>query len=261
MEGELFGLLVRAREVLRANYEALRPLTMADLPMATRERFLGEGGRTAVFVFPKTPGAGPELEAFVADVRAVAPDATGFPVIYHDSSRSIFRGLVRSSALALIVVVLAVFLHFREVRATLLTVSPLLIAAVAMPAAMKLLGVSHNMANIVSLPLLVGLGTDYGLQLVHHVRTFPEQPLSRALRETGLGVFLAGGTTAAGFGALALARHVGGRSLGLELLLGTVAAMVGALVVLPALLAIERRRGAPPVDGKEPATPPRSATG
>ena len=79
----------------------------------------------------------------------------------------------------------------------------------------------------------------------HHVRTHPDESLDTVLRKTGLGVLMAGGTTAAGFGALGLARHLGGRSLGLELFLGTSAALLCSLVVLPALLAVlyKERRG------------------
>lgn len=202
------------------------------------------GFRELFYVFPKVPETGAALDGFLAEVGGVAPHATGFPVIYFDSSRSTFRGLMRSSLLALPVVVLAVLLHFRELSATLLTLVPLVVAAVAMPALMRLFGVPHNVANVVALPLLIGMSADYGLQLVHHSRRFPDDTLRAAMAETGLGVFLAGGTTAAGFGALLLAQHHGATSLGGELLLGTLAAMAGALVVLPALLTLERRRAA-----------------
>src|SRR5439155_24640190 len=106
---------------------------------------------------------------------------------------------------------------------------------------MRIFHVPHNIANVVALPLLIGLGTDYGLQLIHHRRTVPGESLEVVLRKTGLGVFMAGGTTAAGFGALALARHLGARSLGLELFLGASAALLSALVVLPALLAVIKK--------------------
>ena len=107
---------------------------------------------------------------------------------------------------------------------------------------MRIFSIENNVANIVALPLLLGLGTDYGLQLVHHYRTVPDEPLPEVLRKTGLGVLMAGGTTAAGFGALGLARHAGGRSLGLVLFMGTTAALFCSLIVLPAILAVIDRR-------------------
>jgi predicted RND superfamily exporter protein len=70
----------------------------------------------------------------------------------------------------------------------------------------------------------------------------PGEPLESVLRKTGLGVFMAGGTTAAGFGALALAQHRGAESLGLVLFLGTTAALLCSLVVLPAVLVLIDQR-------------------
>ena len=242
IESDVFKLLSDARQLLRDNVLDAHPLAVPDLPAATRERFFGKNGKSAVYVFPKKPGSGAELDEFVKDVRSVAPNATGFPVIYCDSSRPIKKGFYNSSGLAALVIVIALLVHFRRVGDALLALIPLSIGAVAMLGLMRLFSMENNVANITALPLLLGLGTDYGLQLVHHYRTVPDESLPEVLRKTGLGVFMAGGTTAAGFGALALSVHLGGRSLGLVLFMGTTAALFCSLVVLPAVLVLVERR-------------------
>ena len=263
IEDEVFSLLIYSRKLLRDNVLDAKKVSIEDLPRATFERFVGrphpkkdasgkdlldgngkpiELRKSAVYVFPKKAGAGDELTAFVADVRSVTPNATGFPIIYYDSSRSINRAFIQAAFFALGVIVLALLLHFRRLLDTGIALLPLAIASVTMLGLMRIFSIEKNMANIVALPLLLGLGTDYGLQLVHHYRTVPEDSLPEVLKKTGLGVFMAGGTTAAGFGALALARHHGGASLGVVLFLGTSAALVCSLVVLPAILAVVEKR-------------------
>ena len=241
LEDQVFGLLIRSRQLLRVNVLDARPVSIDDLPRATRERFVGKHGQSAIYVFPRKTGAGDELKDFVADVRSVSPNATGFPIIYFESSRSILHSFMQAALLALLVIVVALLLHFRSVPAAAMALLPLALATVAMAGLMRMLHIYHNIANIVALPLLLGLGTDYGLQLVHHYRTVPDERLIDIVKKTGLGVFMAGGTTAAGFGALALARHKGGQSLGLVLFLGTSAALVCSLIVLPAVLALAER--------------------
>jgi predicted RND superfamily exporter protein len=246
IEEDVFSLLIRVRALLRENVLDARPVTLDDLPRATRERFVGRSGKMAIYVFQKHVETGPALQPFVDDVRAVAPNATGFPIIYYDSSRAVWPTFQRAALQALAVIVIAVLLHFRSVSAAALSLVPLAIGAVAMLGLMRVFDVPVNIANIVALPLLIGLGTDYGLQIIHHRRTVPDEPLPEVLRKTGLGVFMAGGSTAAGFGALALARHLGARSLGLVLFLGTSAALACSLIVLPAILCLLDRRRARP---------------
>lgn len=241
VEHQIFTLLIRSRQLLRDNVLDAKKVEVKDLAEATRDRFLGQSGGSAVFVFPRQPGVGAEVAAFVEEVRTVAPRATGFPVVYHESTKSVKPSFKRAALQALLVIVLALLFHFRNAFAATLAAVPLAIAALSMFGLMHLFGMSHNMANIVSMPLLLGLGTDYGLQIVHHVRTHPDEPLRVVLGKTGLGVFMAGGTTAVGFGALTLGEHLGGFSLGLELLLGTTTAMVASLIVLPALLSVVLR--------------------
>src|SRR5439155_20167970 len=75
VEHQVFSLLIRSRQLLRDNVLDAKQVTIDDLPPVTRERFIGLRGGSAVFVFPQKPGPGPEMDAFVADVRTVAARA------------------------------------------------------------------------------------------------------------------------------------------------------------------------------------------
>jgi uncharacterized membrane protein YdfJ with MMPL/SSD domain len=244
LELAAFSALERGREILRANVldPPARPdSARAAVPAQIRARFEGASGKHALYIFPRGRDQGEELARFVTEVRTVVPGATGFPVLYFDSSRAIRHSFAQAGAVTLGIIFIALLLHFRSLRDALCAMVPLLSGALAMGGLMRLFSIPHNMANVVALPLLLGLGTDYGLQMVHQLRR-TGAPLGQVIAETGLGVFLAGGTTAAGFGALTLARHLGARSLGLVLFLGTVAALSCALVLLPALLRLVYRK-------------------
>jgi predicted RND superfamily exporter protein len=101
---------------------------------------------------------------------------------------------------------------------------------------MRLLGMHFNFANLVVVPLIIGVGIDNGVHVVHRMRHEGERGMTVVLRHTGRAIIIAGLTTMTGFGSLALASHQGLASLGLSLLIGVGACVITAIVVLPNLL-------------------------
>jgi hypothetical protein len=234
-------------EDLRGTFETLRgqdvraALRPEDLPPAIRNRFIGRTGRLLVQVYPREDvwerGA---QERFVAAVRGVVPEVTGEPVQLYE-----YTGLLRSSyqqaaLYAFLAMVAMVFLQFRSLTAVVLAHVPVLLAAVWTMGLMGLLGVPFNPANIMTLPLVIGIGVTFG---VHVLTRFAEERNPALIaKSTGKAVLVSGLTTVAGFGSLMLARHQGIVSLGLVMSAGVLACIVGALTVLPALLVVLRRR-------------------
>jgi uncharacterized protein len=104
--------------------------------------------------------------------------------------------------------------------------------------------VALNPANMIALPLIVGVGIDNGVHVLHDYRSRDRRFTYRLGSATGRGVLVAALTTVLGFGTLMIARHRGMASLGLALTLGVTFCMVAALVWLPALLCLldERAR-------------------
>ncbi|ABA89893.1 exporter, putative [Syntrophotalea carbinolica DSM 2380] len=123
---------------------------------------------------------------------------------------------------------LLLLLFFRRMEFTLLAMVPLLSGIVAVLVLMRLSGGSFNLFNVVALPLVIGLGADYGIFMVCKLRSGADLGTSRAVLVSGL-------TTVAGFGALVLARHPGLHTLGCTVLVGVGMAIPVALLLLPAL--------------------------
>jgi predicted RND superfamily exporter protein len=111
---------------------------------------------------------------------------------------------------------------------------PVVLSGVWLVGLMGWFGVPFNPANIMTLPLVVGIGVTYGVHIL--TRFAEEQNPAILAKSTGKAVLVSGLTTVAGFGSLILAKHQGIVSLGFVMSVGVTAAMLGGLVSLPALL-------------------------
>ena len=115
-----------------------------------------------------------------------------------------------------------------------LALLPVVIGATWLLGWMGLAGIPFNPANIMTLPLVVGIGVTNGIQILN--RFAEEQEPSILAKSTGKAVLVSGLTAIAGFGSLMLASHQGIKSLGEVMSVGIAACMAAALMVLPALL-------------------------
>jgi predicted RND superfamily exporter protein len=134
-----------------------------------------------------------------------------------------------------------IFIHFRTISCVLLALIPVGLGGLWMLAVMGLAGIPFNPANIMTLPLLVGIGVTNGIHILN--RFAEEQHPSILARSTGKAVLVSGLTTIAGFGSLILAKHQGIESLGWIMAVGVATCMVIALTLLPAILNILSQYG------------------
>lgn len=212
------------------------PVLASDLPESLRSRFVSERGRYAVYAIPKaTIWDREELGAFVAETRSVDPDVTGFPETFYENSGLIRRGFVKAAIYASIAVLVLLLIDLRRLRYVIFAAVPVACGALWMLGGMYLVGLPYNLANIVGLPLIIGVGIDNGVHLLH--RYLQERNVVRATVRTGGAVMLSSLTTMVGFGSLAFASHRGYSSLGGILFLGVGACLLSAMTVLPAALA------------------------
>ena len=117
-----------------------------------------------------------------------------------------------------------------------LAVVPLAMGVVWMMGFMGLLGLSFNFANLVAVPLIIGVGIDNGVHVIHRVRLEGREGMAVVLRHTGRAILIASLTTMIGFGSLSLASHRGLASLGVVLFLGVGSCLLTSTIVLPNLL-------------------------
>jgi len=241
LQRNLVGTLPAQLDELREALSA-EEVTLADLPPQLTAQMLATGGRARVQVFAKRDLSDSEaLEEFVDAVTALAPDASG------NATRILGFGRVTSEAMrqalvtGLACMALFLFAIWRSVWDILLAFFPLVLAALLTVAAMVLLGMSFNFANVIVLPMLLGMGIDNGVHLVHRHRTDPDESDVLAT-STARAVFYAALTTVLCFGALAFAPHRGMAALGRMLTLGVAATLLCYVVVLPAVLEWDDRR-------------------
>lgn len=187
-------------------------------------------------------------EVFVHELRQALdpkqtnhPIITGTPVQLLEYTSLLVRSYIEAAGYALATIAVLVFIHFRSITAVLLSLLPVAIGTVWSIGLMGALGLPFNPANIMTLPLVAGVGVTNG---IHILNRFSEERNPGILaRSTGKAVVVSALTTVAGFGSLILAAHQGIQSLGLVMAVGTAACMVAALTCLPALLYLLGRVG------------------
>lgn len=220
------------------------PITLDDLPAALRERYVGAGGKWLVQAYAKDGlwDIGP-LQQFVNEVRTVDPQATGKPFGTLEGLRGMQRGFAWAGVYALAVIAIVLWADFRTTRHTLLALAPLVVGTIITLGVMGILGMPLNPANMIALPLIVGVGVDNGVHVLHDYRSRGRGRSYTLAATTGQGIAVAALTTVLGFGTLMVASHRGLVSLGLVLALGVTACMAAALVLLPAVLRLASRPG------------------
>ncbi len=220
------------------------PLRPRDLPRALRERFIGVTGKYLLQVYARSDlWRHANQRAFLHELdKAVPADkVTGTPSQLYEYTTLLKDSYEQAAGYALIAIALVVLLRFRSLVALALALLPVAIGATWLLGWMGLTGIPFNPANIMTLPLVVGIGVTNGIQILN--RFAEEREASILAKSTGKAVLVSGLTAIAGFGSLMLARHQGIRSLGEVMSFGIAACMTAALMVLPALLRLLMRRG------------------
>lgn len=222
--------LARLREALSA-----RAVSLTDVPLDLRDEWLLADGRARVQALPR-PGAlqgGAGAEWAAAALMAL-PNSSG-SAVYILKSTQIVTDAFRSAmvgAIGAIAVILAVAL--RRVTDVLLVMTSLLISSLLTALLLSLAGVSLNFANIIALPLLLGVGVSFNIYFAMNWRAgatiFLSTPTARAIVFSAL-------TTSTAFGSLALSGHPGTASMGALLLVSLACTVLTTLFLLPALLA------------------------
>lgn len=221
----------RLKKTLDAGSVALK-----DLPPEILHRYLAPNGRARVQVYPTENLEDPEaLRRFVDAVRTIAPDATDSPVEILEAGRAVVNSVVTAALISVVAVTLMLFFVLRSTRDTLLVLIPLLLAALYTVAATVLLSMPFNFANVIVLPLLMGLGVANGIHLVSRARE-ENSGAAAFSTTTPRAVIFSSLTTIASFGSLAVSSHRGTASMGELLVLSIGLTLICTLIVLPALM-------------------------
>ncbi len=240
-------LLERFRDPLERLERALgaEPFGIEDLPGPLRDRMISPEGlyRIEILAAEDLTREG-ALDRFVTAVQGVSNEVGGPALRIRDSARAVVEALRQAFLSAGVTIVVILTLLWRRLADVLLVVLPLGWAGAMTGGAMVALGLDFNFADVIVLPLLLGIGVDSGIHMVHRARIGGRAGETLLATSTPRAVAFSALTTIASFGSLALVPHLGMASLGQLLVVGVSFTVVANLVVLPALLAASGRAGA-----------------
>jgi hopanoid biosynthesis associated RND transporter like protein HpnN len=236
VEADLLTTLPSALQSMRIATEAV-PFGMQDLPESLRSRWKSRSGEYRVAIYPAEDlNDNDALRRFVRAVQQVAPNATGAPMVSLEAGEAVVQAFIQAFLLALAGIVAALLIILRSVKYTLLVLTPLLLSSLFTAAFTVVLNVPFNFANIIALPLLLGLGIDSSLHMVH--RSLNNEMVSEVLihTSTARAIFYSALTALVDFASLMFSSHEGTASMGIMLTVGLTFTLLCTLVILPILL-------------------------
>ncbi|GAB6967284.1 MMPL family transporter [Komagataeibacter kakiaceti JCM 25156] len=217
------------RDMLR-----VKPVTLADVPAQLAHDYVLPDGRALVEVHPSHEMQGNRaLHTYVNEIRAIAPMAAGSAIDIVQSAATMVHAFVTAAAAAIVMIAIILSVALRRVLDTALVLAPLLLSALMTVILVIVVPEQLNFANIIALPLLLGVGVSFNIYFVMNWRAGIKLPLSSP---TARAVLFSALTTGTAFGSLAASHHPGTASMGRLLLLSLGCTLVATLIFVPALL-------------------------
>ncbi len=233
------------------------PVALEDLPAPLARRYLAEDGQARLQIIPSEDLRDRAARhRFVDAVLAVTPKVIGTPVSVTAGGRAVRQAFQEAGLYAFGAILLLLLLLLRSLRETALILAPLLLAALLTGAATVLLSQPFNFANVIVLPLLLGLGVAFGIQIVLRARLEGSARLLET--STPRAVAFSALTTIGSFCSLSLSSHPGTASMGFLLTVAISLTLLCTLLVLPALLSLAgpgrlERKGSHPLPDPPPS--------
>lgn len=243
LQENLLADLPRAMEVLALRLYP-QGLSIDSLPSDFTRQWQTDSGATLLEVVPSEDVTEPDsAKKFVSAVQTLAPNVTGLPVVYQEAGGTVRDAFIQAFIYALIAVSLLLLLFLRSLKDTALVLIPLTMGALIIVGIANLIGLPFNFANVIALPLMLGIGVDNGIHMVHRARLL-KQGEKLLGSSTARAILFSGLTTLVSFGSLATSSHLGMAGMGLLLSIGLIVIIGIMIFVLPTLLAMSSDKSA-----------------
>ncbi|MDR2441200.1 MAG: MMPL family transporter [Planctomycetaceae bacterium] len=244
------GDLLSRLQILRS-MAIPEPPTVEDLPESLVERFVGKRGKHLMRIYTTANIWNmDEMEKFVKAVRDIDPKATGSPLQTYESSLQMQQGFITAALYAFGAIAFFLFVDFRSWKASLAAILPMFLGLVMMFGILGRLDLPLNPANMIVLPLILGIGIDDGVHLIHDYRNKKDRRY-RMTGSTATSILITSLTTIVGFGSMMIASHRGLQSLGRVLVIGVTCCLITSIVILPILLSLWTRNEAVPENSEQ----------
>lgn len=220
-----------------------------DLPPLFARRYVSkDGSQLALYVVPSGLFWERDVaERFRLDMVEIDPLVSGLATVHVRHGEIVVDGFRRAAGMAAVLVLLILTLDFRSLKDAVLALVPTVVGWLWMVGIMVVLGMRFDVANVVSMPLVLGIGIAFGVHMMHRCREVEaeglpmEERLDKVVRGTGGAIAVAALTTMVGFGGLTMADYGGMKSFGNLMMIGIGTCLVATLIVLPAVLLVMRR--------------------
>ncbi|WP_295996224.1 MMPL family transporter [Rugamonas sp.] len=231
---------------LRRGLQA-QPVDQHSLPPALLRDWLTPDGRALVSISPRLPPTDSAnrpvaLQRFLDAVLRAEPTAAGGPISVRGSADTIMRAFAQAGGWAVLAITALLWITLRRFADVLRTLVPLLVSTVVTLELCVAFGLPLNFANVIALPLLLGVGVAFKIYYVMAWRAGQTHLLQSSLTHA---VLYSAATTAAAFGSLSLSHHPGTASMGQLLALALACTLVGAVFFQPILLGRPRQEATP----------------
>ena len=217
---------------------------ISEIPKSLRDRYISKQGKYLITIFPSVDIWNlDERNRYLKDLRSVDANVTGSAVHMFNSTRLMTEGYIDGGIYAMTAIIIYIFIVFRNPRTVFFILLPVIAGSIWTVGIMELTGLKFNMANLVILPLILGIGVVNGIHITHRYREEKDKNSVVLGKSTGQAVILSSLTTMIGFGSMMVADHYGVFSLGLVLTLGVFCCLVASITFLPALLKLSAAKG------------------
>ena len=226
------GRLDTLRSSLNADY-----ITYDSLPRALVQRWHSGADHYLLEIYPRENISDNDLmRRFVEELQSADPRVIGSPIVNLEASDAVIKAFRQAFVYAFIVITIFLLILLSRKQDAVYVLAPLLMAAVCTGGISVLFDLPLNFANVIALPLLLGIGVDSGIHILHRFRTALPDDHNLLATSSARAVVVSTLTTIGSIGNLAFSPHLGTASMGKMLTIGIAATLVCMLIVLPSLL-------------------------